>query len=303
MSSNTAPARHRADTKIHSILIDSGRTALPQGGSKVAALALVSGMMVALASPVHASAIAHPSQDAADSALSATASSSDVPVAGAGDVDQSTAYTVRSGDTLGAISAQTGVGLQDLLTLNQLTVTSIIYPGDTVLLSGGSNVMNAEALETRPVASSSPASSEFNFSTQSSSVSPLSNRVSSESGNIWDSAAASEAGTANGRILAFARSQLGAIQDCTVLGEGALRAAGVTGVGDESPESLMAFATPVSDPQPGDFVYYADGGMGFSHNAIYLGNGRAIHSGWNGNQTVEESVDVGSGPVYYRVNG
>ncbi len=109
----------------------------------------------------------------------------------------------------------------------------------------------------------------------------------------------------NAAILASANAQLGAgaIQDCTVLGEQALRAAGISGVGDESPESLMGYATQVSNPQPGDFIYYADGGLGFSHNAVYIGGGQAIHSGWNGNQTVIKSVDVGSGPVYYRVNG
>ncbi|BAS07618.1 conserved hypothetical protein [Arthrobacter sp. Hiyo4] len=42
--------------------------------------------------------------------------------------------------------------------------------------------------------------------------------------------------------------------------------------------------------------------MGFSHNAVHLGDGQAVHSGWNGNQTVVDSVNVGSGPVSYRVN-
>ncbi|MCZ2403894.1 C40 family peptidase, partial [Paenarthrobacter sp. Z7-10] len=63
------------------------------------------------------------------------------------------------------------------------------------------------------------------------------------------------------------------------------------------------FAAPVTNPQPGDFIYYADGGMGFSHNAIYIGGGMAIHSGWNGSQTIVFSVNIGSGPSYYRVIG
>lgn len=297
MSSNTVRARHRADTKTHSILL-SGRAVLPQGGPKTAALVVASGMLVAVASPAHASAIAHPAQDHTVSSFSSAASPAEV---GVSPTSQGAAYTVKSGDSLGAISAETGVALQKLLSLNELAVTSIIYPGNTILLSEESNAAAAEAIDAGSVASSS-AVSDFSLSTQGTSISVLSNRVSSESGNIWDSQAAPQGGSANSRILAFANTQLGAIQDCTVLGEGALRAAGVMGVGDESPESLMAFATPVSDPQPGDFVYYADGGMGFSHNAIYLGDGRAIHSGWNGNQTVEESVNVGSGPVYYRVN-
>lgn len=297
MSSHTPRARHRADTKTRSILLLSGHSALPQRGPKVAALVVASGMLVAVASPAHASAIAHPAQDHPVSVSSAT------PPAGVevSPANPGAAYTVKSGDSLGAISAQTGVALHKLLSLNQLTVTSIIYPGNTIALSDESNAENAAPIDASSVASGS-AVSDISLSTHGASINALSTRVSNESGNIWDSPAAAQSGSANSRILAFANTQLGAIQDCTVLGEGALRAAGVMGVGDESPESLMAFATPVSDPQPGDFVYYADGGMGFSHNAVYLGDGRAIHSGWNGNQTVEESVNVGSGPVYYRVN-
>ena len=38
-----------------------------------------------------------------------------------------------------------------------------------------------------------------------------------------------------------------------------------------------------------------------AHIAVYAGNGQAIHGGWNGNQTVVNSVNVGSGPVFIRV--
>lgn len=102
-------------------------------------------------------------------------------------------------------------------------------------------------------------------------------------------------------IVAAALAQLGATQDCTALVERALRAAGVAGVGDESPASLLKFGFPVSDPQPGDMAYYSNGGSGFAHIAIYIGNGQAVHGGWLGNQTVINSVNVGSGPVFYRV--
>ncbi|MFP3468052.1 NlpC/P60 family protein, partial [Leifsonia sp. SIMBA_070] len=71
--------------------------------------------------------------------------------------------------------------------------------------------------------------------------------------------------------------------------------------GDLAPAQLAAYGTPVSDPMPGDIIYYADGGMGFAHIAIYIGDGQAIHSGWNGNQTVQQSANVGSGAAYYRV--
>jgi cell wall-associated NlpC family hydrolase len=52
---------------------------------------------------------------------------------------------------------------------------------------------------------------------------------------------------------------------------------------------------------PGDLIYYANGGSGLAHIAIYAGNGRAIHGGFNGNQTVEFTANVGSGPVFIRL--
>ncbi|WP_173401464.1 NlpC/P60 family protein, partial [Arthrobacter sp. H14] len=176
---------------------------------------------------------------------------------------------------------------------------SVIYPGDTIALSGSGNTAVAATVSaSTSVTPASPApAAEVASSTNNSSAS----NVSLASSGYSEIPATST----NAAILASANAQLGAgaIQDCTVLGEQALRAAGISGVGDESPESLMGYATQVSNPQPGDFIYYADGGLGFSHNAVYIGGGQAIHSGWNGNQTVIKSVDVGSGPVYYRVNG
>ena len=38
-----------------------------------------------------------------------------------------------------------------------------------------------------------------------------------------------------------------------------------------------------------------------AHIAVYAGNGMAVHGGFNGNQTVVFSANVGSGPVFIRV--
>ena len=56
-----------------------------------------------------------------------------------------------------------------------------------------------------------------------------------------------------------------------------------------------------SQAQAGDLIYYANGGMGLAHIAVYAGNGQAVHGGWNGNQTVVNTANVGSGAVYIRV--
>lgn len=102
-------------------------------------------------------------------------------------------------------------------------------------------------------------------------------------------------------IAAAARNQLGVGQDCTALVTNALRAAGIHHHG--WPASYLSLGTRVSaaHAQPGDLVYYANGGMGFAHIAVYIGGGKAVHGGWNGYQTVIRTVHVGSGPVYIRV--
>lgn len=51
-------------------------------------------------------------------------------------------YTVKSGDTLYHIASQTGTPINTLLSVNGLNLTSIIYPGQVLKLSGSSNTSN-----------------------------------------------------------------------------------------------------------------------------------------------------------------
>lgn len=105
--------------------------------------------------------------------------------------------------------------------------------------------------------------------------------------------------TAKGGIANSALSQIGAYQDCTALASNALAANGIYFHG--WPADYLSLGSVTSSPQPGDLIYYANGGMGMAHIAVYIGNGQAVHGGWNGNQTVVGSAYVGSGPVYIRV--
>ena len=102
-------------------------------------------------------------------------------------------------------------------------------------------------------------------------------------------------------IYQAALSQVGAIQDCTMLVTNALKSVGRNY--HDWPAGYMSLGTivSVSEAQPGDLIYYANGGMGLAHIAVYAGNGQAIHGGWLGNQTVVNSADIGSGAVYIRV--
>ncbi|MBD2762833.1 C40 family peptidase [Kocuria sp. cx-116] len=103
-------------------------------------------------------------------------------------------------------------------------------------------------------------------------------------------------------ILGAAEAQIGVTQDCTMLVTNSLKAVGINHHG--WPESYKSLGTQVSaaEAKAGDIAYYANGGAGAAHVAIYAGNGQAIHGGWNGNQTVKQTVNVGSGPEFIRVS-
>jgi LysM repeat protein len=54
-----------------------------------------------------------------------------------------TKYSIRSGDTVGAIAAKFGIPTQTLLSANGLGWSSIIYPGQTITIPGASSVADA----------------------------------------------------------------------------------------------------------------------------------------------------------------
>ena len=103
-------------------------------------------------------------------------------------------------------------------------------------------------------------------------------------------------------ILSAAYAQLGVMQDCTMLVTNSLAAVGINF--HDWPAGYLSLGRTVSaaEAQPGDLIYYADGGAGMAHVAVYAGNGQAVHGGYNGNQTVVFSANVGSGPVFIRVD-
>ncbi|WP_425865149.1 NlpC/P60 family protein [Arthrobacter sp. TWP1-1] len=99
-------------------------------------------------------------------------------------------------------------------------------------------------------------------------------------------------------IASAALSQIGVAQDCTALASNSLAAAGINF--HDWPAGYLSLGRTVSagEAQPGDLIYYADGGMGMAHIAVYIGNGQAVHGGWGGGMTAVFSANVGSGPVF-----
>ena len=77
-------------------------------------------------------------------------------------------YTVVSGDGLYAIARKTGTSIQDLLSLNGLTLNSTIYPGQVLKLSSTSEVSASEEATTTAEETSSEESASNEVETSSS---------------------------------------------------------------------------------------------------------------------------------------
>lgn len=67
-------------------------------------------------------------------------------------------------------------------------------------------------------------------------------------------------------------------------------------------EHKIANAYEVSEPMLGDVIYYADGGLGIEHWAIYLGDNLALQGNYLGTTIIGPVyINNASEPIYYRV--
>ena len=235
-------------------------------------------------------------------------------------------YSVVLGDTLAKISSRFGVSVDELVKLNNISNPNLIYVGEVLRIDAAAaaktqttaaTVAKASVTQTTsaqtvvkvdptatvaakpaatpaPAATPTPAAKPAPVATPAPAAKPAATPAPAATTQV----ASSNKGAA---IYQAAMAQLGRIQDCTMLVTNSLKAVGINF--HDWPAGYMSLGTvvPASQAQPGDLVYYANGGLGFAHIAVYAGNGQAIHGGWNGNQTVVNSVNVGSGPVFIRV--
>ena len=104
-------------------------------------------------------------------------------------------------------------------------------------------------------------------------------------------------------IVSAAYAQLGVHQDCTALVSNALAAAGIYYHGWPAGYLSLGRTVSAAEAQPGDLIYYDNAGAGVPHIAVYIGNGQAIHGGFNGGNTQIASAYLGSGPVFIHVAG
>ena len=203
-------------------------------------------------------------------------------------------YSVVLGDTLGKISSRFGVSVDELVKLNNISNPNLIYVGEVLKVDAAAAAKTQTTATTEAKASVTQTTSAQTVVKVEQPVKPATTPAPAATTQV----ASSNKGAA---IYQAAMAQLGRIQDCTMLVTNSLKAVGINF--HDWPAGYMSLGTvvPASQAQPGDLVYYANGGLGFAHIAVYAGNGQAIHGGWNGNQTVVNSVNVGSGPVFIRV--
>ncbi|MEW1985002.1 C40 family peptidase [Pseudarthrobacter oxydans] len=276
MSKNSTTARHRA-TPARSIVIEGLAVSAKSLGRPALAVAAASGIAFGVGAPAHAGVNGPDTTETASvQASAAPAAAVAAPAAAAGNV-----HTVVSGDTLGAIASMHGVSLNDVLSANGLSVSTIIYPGDQIQIpaagSAPAAAYVAPAAAPAPVqtAAAAPANTGMNMSYASAPV----------------AATGSGAGAA---ILANAYGQVGQIQDCTAMVEKALRTVGKS-VGDLAPGQFYQYGTTVGTPAPGDLVITA------GHVGVYAGDGQVVSGGVNGNQTAVHSISWLSGASFVRV--
>ena len=79
------------------------------------------------------------------------------PAAPAAQASPAGSYTVKPGDTLSAIAAKHGVSLQSVLSANNLSMTSVIYPGEKLTLGSGASAAAPAPADPAPAAPAAPA--------------------------------------------------------------------------------------------------------------------------------------------------
>lgn len=93
------------------------------------------------------------------------------------------------------------------------------------------------------------------------------------------------------RIADAALAQIGVYQDCTMLVTNSLKAVGINFHG--WPEEYLSLGPTTNNPVPGDIIVYS------GHVAIYVGDGMAVHGGWNGVETRLWTVECSNPFIAY----
>ena len=293
MSKNSTTARHRA-TPAGSIVLEglavSAKSQAKTLGRPALAVAAASGIAFGVGAPAHAGVTGPDTTETASvQASAAPAAAVAAPAAAAGKV-----HTVVSGDTLGAISATYGATLNDVLSANGLSVSTVIFPGDQIQIPAAGSVAAAPA-----AAYVAPAAAYVAPAAAAPAPAPVQAAAATSPANTgmnmsYASAPAATGSGAGAAILANAYGQLGQTQDCTAMVEKALRTVGKS-VGDLAPGQFYQYGSTVGTPAPGDLVITA------GHVGVYAGDGQVVSGGVDGYKTEVHSISWLSGASFVRV--
>lgn len=151
--STPAPAtKPAAPASSASVTSGSGRVYVVKAGDTLSAIAARHGVglselfkwnglgMSSVIYPGQKVKVGGGSSTQAPSAPAATKPASSAPAPAS-----SGSYTIKAGDTLSGISARNGVRLSDVLSANRLTMSSIIYPGQKLVIPGASTIAPASS--------------------------------------------------------------------------------------------------------------------------------------------------------------
>ncbi|WP_284985932.1 MULTISPECIES: NlpC/P60 family protein [unclassified Arthrobacter] len=205
-----------------------------------------------------------------------------------------------------ANAAETNVDRESTATSTldvQAVVQSTIAADSTVAISYERPVVTTVEAPA-PVEKKAPAKAEAKATEGANTAASTGNATLAVNSSATSAKAPAASSGLGAAIAAAAYAQLGVTQDCTMLVTNSLAAVGIHF--HDWPAGYLSLGRTVSaaEAQPGDLAYYANGGLaGQAHIAVYVGNGMAVHGGWNGSTTALFSVNVGSGPVFIRVNG
>lgn len=227
--------------------------------AKIFSSLALTGMLFSATGGFNASAMANDG-GAAPTKTATTASSSNT-------------YTVKQGDTLGAIAAKYGTSYQNIMALNGLSSTTI-YSGQTLKVKGTAKTATSAVSKTSNTTSATP---QYKRTTQTSNTNTTSTSASGMAG------AAKIALAQVGTPYKWAGKAPGGF-DCSGLIYYATKQAGVN-IGYATSAGYYNMGTTVSTPQVGDLVFFKDTyKAGISHVGIYVGNGQMVSAASGGVQ-------------------
>ncbi len=183
----------------------------------------------------------------------------------------SNTYTVKQGDTLGAIASKFGTSYKNIMALNGLFSTTI-YTGQTLKVKGTVKASTQAVTKTSNSTASTP---QYKRSTQASTTTQASATGMAGAAKV----ALAQVGTP----YKWAGKAPGGF-DCSGLVYYAAQQAGAN-IGYATSAGYYSMGTSVSTPQVGDLVFFKDTyKAGISHVGIYVGNGQMVSAASGGVQ-------------------